>query len=334
MALLHIEGFEIADGINTYLARKLRPGSNATAWVAGRFGGKAIHVVYNDWFAFNVDNKQTLIIGFAMSFETLENLWPILTLWESGTNQVDLTFGRDGSLILSRDGTALLETAPNLIARSAWHYVELKIKIHDSAGTAEIHIDGVVAGTASGLDTQRTGNAYASIVALYPSRFETETFFDDIYIADDNGSYNNDFLDDVRIVATLPDADGSSTDFAINPDTGEDHYEDVDDGSTVDDDTTYVESATATHEDLFTFVDLVSVGDILGVQIFTDARESAGAESLGTSVRTYNIDHDDTPQAVTASYIIYSRIMDVEPENSIPWTSTIFNQSMFGVKVG
>ncbi|MEE9548659.1 MAG: hypothetical protein V3V68_04825 [Nitrosomonadaceae bacterium] len=334
MALLHLEGFEVADGINTYVGRKLNPGSQADEWVTGRFGGKAMRLEYNNAVALAFNNKQTIIIGLAINFETIEEDKAFLILYESGTPQVSLAFGLYGSLRVVRDGNTLAETVNNLITRHAWHYIELKIKIHNSTGTAEIHVDGVEVANETSLDTQMTGNAYVDQVNLFPTRFEALSLYDDIYVADDSGSYNNDFLGDVRIVATTPDADGSSTDFTLFPGGGEDHYEDVDDGSTVDDDTTYVESATATHEDLFTFVDLVDIGDILGVQIFTDARESAGAESLGTSVRTYTIDHDDTPQAVTGSYMIYSRIMDVEPENGIPWTSIIFNQAMFGVKVG
>ncbi len=334
MALLHLEGFEVADSITTYLGRKLLPGSQANEWVDGRFGGKAMRIVYNNGISFSIDNKQTLIIGFAINFETIKPAWPFVSLSEGGTNQVTLEFGEIGSLRILRDSNVLATTVDGLMTRGAWHYIELKIKIDNSVGTVEIHFDGIVVANETGLDTQMTGNASIDTVSFGPTRFESELFYDDIYIADDSGSYNNDFLGDVRIIATQPDADGSSTDFTLFPGTGEDHYENVDDGSSVDDDTTYVESATTAHEDRFTYIDLVDVGNILGIQIFTDAKESAGAETLITTVRTYTIDHDDTPQAVTSLYLIYSRIMDVEPENTIPWTSTIFNQAMFGVKVG
>jgi hypothetical protein len=334
MALLHLEGFEVADGINVYVGRKLLTGSNATAWVDGRFGGKAVRLVYGNAVGFLYSSVQTLIVGFAINFETIEYAWPLLEIRDASTEQIAMDFGIGGSLRIVRGSTVIVETAPGLISRRAWHFVELKVKIDNSVGTIEIHVDGVEVANETNLDTQVTGNATTSALVLWPARYEFDSLFDDIYICDTSGSYNNDFLGDVRIVATTPDADGSSTDFTLNPGTGEDHYEDVDDGSTVDDDTTYIESATASHEDLFTFVDLVDVGDILGVQIFSDAKAPTGSESIGTSVRTFSTDHDDTPQAVTAAYLIYSRIMDVEPENSIPWTSTVFNQAMFGVKVG
>jgi len=333
MALLHLEGFEIADGITTYLARKLVAGSNANEWVTGRFGGKAMRVEYPRSIGWAVNNEQTLIIGFAINFETPEDQWPFLILADGGTEQVSLRFGLNGALQVVRDGT-VLAAATNVITRSAWHYVELKIKIDNITGTVEIHVDGVEVANETGLDTQMSANASVNVVIFRPARFEFDSLYDDIYIANNSGSYNNDFLGDIRIVATQPDADGSSTDFTLFPGAGEDHYENVDDGSSVDDDTTYVESAVATNEDLFTYVDLADVGNILGVQIFTDARESAGSESLGTSVYTYATDHDDTPQAVTAAYLIYSRVMDVEPENGIPWTPTVFNASTFGIKVG
>ncbi|KKN21261.1 hypothetical protein LCGC14_0927180 [marine sediment metagenome] len=333
MALLHIEGFEVADGITTYLDRKLVSGSNANEWVTGRFGGKAARVQYPRGFGWTVNDEQTLIIGFALNFETLEYEWPFLTIFDGGTEQISLAFGLNGALRVVRDGNAIA-FAYNLITRRAWHYIELKIKIHNTTGTAEVHVDGVEVINETGLDTQMSANASANVIIFWSARFETDSLYDDIYIANDSGSYNNDFLGDVRIVTTKPDADGSSTDFTLFPGTGESHYQDVDDGSSVDDDTTYIESAVATNEDLFSFEDLVDTGSILGVQIFTDAKESAGSESLGTSVRTFATDHDDTPQAVTAAYLIYSRIMDVEPENTIPWTSTVFNASTFGVKVG
>lgn len=334
MALLHIEGFEVADGVSTYMARKLVSGSDADQWSPGRFGGKSIRIQYNNAFGWAVDDEQTLIIGFAINFENTEQNAPIVVLVDSGTEQVSLSFGINGSLRIVRDSTVLAETVARIISRSGWHFVEFKIKIDNSTGTAEIRVDGIVVANETSLDTQMSGNAFATMVVFYPPRYESENFFDDVYIVNNSGSYNNDFLGDVRIIATQPDADGSSTDFTLFPGSGEDHYENVDDGSSVDDDTTYVESATTSHEDRFTYIDLVDVGNILGAQIFTDAKESAGSESLITTVRTYTIDHDDTPQAVTASYVIYSRIMDVEPENGIPWTTTVFNTAMFGVKVG
>lgn len=68
--------------------------------------------------------------------------------------------GRNGtrSFRLFRGTTLLAETEPNMWFQDSWNYFELKVKIHDSAGTAEFRINGVTILTFAG-DTRNGGTS-------------------------------------------------------------------------------------------------------------------------------------------------------------------------------
>ena len=102
----------------------------------------------------------------------------------------------------------------------------------------------------TGVDTQNGGVAQIDNIELHGAS-SPDPVFDDIYVLDDAGSDNTDFLGDCRVETIFPDADGNENDFTASPAVS--NYLNVDDGGSPDDDTTYNWSATATDRELYAF---------------------------------------------------------------------------------
>lgn len=334
--LLHLEGFEDAETPATYISRKY-PGSGTglLGWVDGRFGGKCWRSYNNNQITFNVDNKQTVILGFAYFLDnSLDNTDRILCDFrDSTTTQLVIKLDTKNQIKIFR-GSILINTINIQVSVKTWQYIEVKVKINNTTGSYEIRKDGVVLVNISGIDTQETANAYINNIRIH-AKAGAYCYIDDVYILDDTGSQNNNFLGDIKIISVKPNGDGNTFNFNIYPDAGEYHYQDVDDGTQSDDDTTYVESTTVGHIDLFNYENISNIGDIFGIEIYSDTKESDATNyNLKTRLRYSGSENTDGGQALTASYAIYKRILDQNPIIAAAWTDMIFNTTEFGVEVG
>jgi hypothetical protein len=161
-----------------------------------------------------------------------------------------------------------------------------------------------------------------------------QTNMDDLYVCDDSGPVNNDFLGDVSVEALFPNAAGTNADWAA---TGAGTNHEAVDETTPDDDTTYVASSTATDKDLYNFDSMtLTSGTVFGVQLNCYARrddagnrvmnliaESNGTENLGTS----NID------VLNPTYSYFNEIYELDPDTAVAWTVSGINAAEFGQQV-
>jgi hypothetical protein len=102
---------------------------------------------------------------------------------------------------------------------ATWKYVEVKVKVHDTAGTVEVRVDGTTVINVTGADTRNNNAACTGLVNcvgwVYPNVGGGATYWlDDIYILNEQGSSPfNDFLGDVTISYLQPNGVGSQTDW-------------------------------------------------------------------------------------------------------------------------
>jgi len=100
-------------------------------------------------------------------------------------------------------GTLLGTTATPVVTAAAWHHIETKVTIDNSAGAVEVRVNGVPRLTLSSIDTQATANAsYAQIgFANNTSASQYQRAFDmkDLVVWDTTGTENNDFLGSVSV---------------------------------------------------------------------------------------------------------------------------------------
>jgi len=337
MSLLAIEGFEGGGTTNstmqTYIDRRYANHSATDQeWAAGRRGGNGIMLDGASWFAIEVDNKQTIIVGFAAKFESFASVGNILNLTDNaGVWHVTLDTVAGGELRLMRGGAVQLAITVGLaMSVDTWYYFELKVKIDNTTGTGELHVNGTTEFDVSAVDTQNSGVASTYRVAFQGNiGGGVDAYYDDIYVLDPNGSVNNDFLGDCNVKLLSPDADTADADFT--PSSAGDNFADVDDGATIDDDSTYVSTTSDAQKDIYDYADLVDDLDIYGVQISTECREDDATDyAIITIVKSGATESPDSQQALTSNYIPYQRVVEVDPDTSALWTFANINAAQFG----
>lgn len=226
---------------------------------------------------------------------------------------------------LSQTGGTVLGTSTYSLNLSTWYYIEFKVYIHDTAGTAEVRVNGSEWINITNVDTKGyASSAYANTWLMRGSS-GGYTYIDDLYVLDTNGSVNNDFLGDVKIEVIRPTGAGNSTDFT--PSTGS-NWQNVDD-TTPDDDSTYNYHAPQglPGTDLFQMGDLTTIsGSVFAIQPIMYARkDDAGSADLYSVLRTGGTDYVGSGISLPDSYIYHTDIVEENPNTATAWTVTDIN---------
>jgi len=231
MTLLFQDGFDVGDWATKWTNSSMNGGS-ASGW-APYAGGQSFRRGQGSsagYIAKSFTASATVVVGARVYFTSNFSGFPqrIFTLYgDSGaTEHISIQTGNaNDTLWLMRGGTNL---ATFTAARNGWMYLELKVTIHASAGTAEVKKDGVVVATFSGQTKNGGTNASVDTIRLDSSTNSTgiDIYLDDLYVLNNSGSKNNDYLGDVRVTTTLPSGAGASTQWT--PSTGS-NYDNVND---------------------------------------------------------------------------------------------------------
>lgn len=322
MSLLFIDSF---DHYNSSADMALKwDVANILDFQTGRTGN-AVRWYATRYCYLNIDNKQTLIVGFAFKpVATPLQVGDICRFYESSTEQLALGLNVDGSIYLDRGATNLATSSAGLVTTTVWSYFELKVTIDNSSGAYEFRQNENTIFSDSSVDTQESANAYVDSFRFLGGNY-TERWIDDLYICDDSGSTNNDFLGDVKVEVIRPTGAGNQTDFT--PSTGS-NWENVDD-TYPDEDTTYNYHAPQglPGTDLFQMADLTTIsGSIFGIQpiIFT-RKDDAGSADLYSVIRTNSTDYVGSGISLGDSYVYHTDILEENPNTATAWTVTDIN---------
>lgn len=358
MALRLAEGFEtfgttigdtVYDGLNRRYSNfhgiGLSNYASSMQLATGRNGGRSAVALNSNYQYFyyavaadDVPTDDTWIIGLAVKFDSsfpdnnslvvLAHTSPSTSYWNFALKLLD-----DGKVAAYGAGNTHLATTVNAVyKKDRWHYFEVKVVCHDTAGSYEVRVDGVAVLSDSNVDT-RTGADTRFV------RFRCDEYYqylDDIYICDTDGTVNNNFLGQIMVEGIFPDADGDSSDWT--PASGTDNYAMVDDNPT-DNDTSFVESGTEGDEDLYGYTDLSTITDedILGVVLKTEPRMTAfpGDLDIYQTVKSGTTASDgDATNIADDSYTSVQRVLEMDPDTSSAWTVSGVNGAQFGIKVG
>ena len=205
-----------------------------------------------------------------------------------------------------------------------WHYVEAKINI--TSGAWEIRVNNVT--LATGTDTLDAVNSEVDRVMFNSSEI---TGFADMYILDDQGTLNVDFLGDSICRGIVPNGAGDSTQWT--PDSGN-NWERVDETGDPDA-ASYVESSTDGQVDLYTFTDLGGVNDVRGVHILAHAQNTG----MGNAKLIFQAKHNGNTASSIAhrlgqkTSMYYRSIFEVDPDGNTQWLAGDVAVSQFGIEV-
>lgn len=345
MALLYVEKFAKYSDDQHIIDRsgpRLYTSSGTTRTIEtaqGRFGGNVLQIgstatlIEFPWAT--VTAATTAIIGFAMrdgkALSSTVRGEQIITLSDTADQshwRLDYIIG--GLALYRANGVSpiLVGVATDCIATDRWHWIEIKALMATS-GNVEVRVDGVTVLNVAGDFRDSTSDPLTRI-RLFGSRYERQ--YDELIICDSTGSTFNDFFGDTRIVATVPDADGSVVNWTASAGT---NVSCVDDAlGAYNDDTDYISSSTADQESLFSHAPftLTGVNVVKFVQLSAMARDD-GTNTFRQLMRsggtTYDNGADINPDT-TYDFHVHRRELD--PNGAIAWTETSINAAEFGVR--
>lgn len=344
MTLLFIDGFDHYATADISKKWSSLTGSNSTIAAAGgrRSGGS--------WVASTLASQQSLTktfaatasfaIGLALNYSTFptSNVDAVIALLDAGSVQCDVRINLDGTISVTRNGTALTNgTSVVSIPTGTWFYLEFKVTIADSIGanTCKVRVNGVdVITVATGQDVKSTANATANGIRIggISNSGNGSRSVDDFYLCNQSGSVNNDFLGDSRIDTLFPTSDGNYSQFT--PSTGSTHYVLVDE--TTPNTSDYNDGAAVNDRDSYGLGNLsnITVQTVHGVQVNAALmKDDAGAKSACTMVRSGSTNADGASAPIGTSQAYVSQIYEEDPAAVAAWTETTVNAMEAGVKV-
>lgn len=360
MTLRWMEGVE-GDKHATFIERKYRAvtGAPAVSATLGRGGTGCIRdniaTFYTPSLSSTSPEHDTWIVGFAFKVEDNSGagtpsdtefcgLEFITNTDVSPTAQLSLQLVRDDNFTyywsLNR-GNALSSTEIDTSSKfwaNKWYYFELEVKIDPSAGTYELRQDGVDIMSDTGANTAASGDSGMDSVGFH---LESDLggspyqYFDDIYILDSLGTYNNDFLGDCHIQSIHPNADGDVSQWTAS--LGGDHYVEVDE-TVAPSDADKITADAVDDIDLFAYEALSTILDnIRGVQISTmHAMQTSGSRTFVHRMRDVSNNDNDGSKTITSDSGTLStdiEIVEKEPQGGSDWTKADLDDYQFGVKV-
>lgn len=325
MALRLMESFDLLD--ETAFRAKYSMFYNAR--IATGRNGQGAHL---DWPAFlwtiTFDAQPTWIVGRAFKCASAsssdENIFRVKN---GGTELCTFNWNKTtGAIYMKVGSTVVMTTAAGMVPVNTWHYVECKVTLSDTNGSATIQIDGVPVVTVSGVATSASGST--GDVIQFAWLGDGGNVMDDLYILDGTGSRLNDFLGDVSVTAHAVSAAGSSTVWTPVPSAP--NYARVQ--GTPDGDTTGVTSANIGDKDLYAAPVIPGFVDTIHAVSMSHwmKKDDAGSRAVQTILKSNGVEQPSVSQPLGSTYQIYERLFAVNPTTGLPWTAADFFAAEFG----
>ncbi len=294
----------------------------------------------------NISLTQTIIagVGFAVTAGAPATI-SIFSFQDGATTQAFVGVDGSGHAVAYRGivGSAvLLGTSVAAISFGTYHYFEAKIKISSTVGTVDIHIDGIPFLSLSGVNTQISAFSQVGSVTLGTLGGGNQTiYWDDYYLCDANGSFNNTFLGPTSVLALLPTGNGSTDQWTIGGSApAGTNWQSVNENPP-DDGVTFVDDGTVGHIDRYTFPSIASayptltIGSISAVVVNLRAEiDIPGARAIRAAVKSSAaLGTSPSDLSLTTSWADYQGILETDPNTSSAWAQAAVDAAEFGQKV-
>ena len=336
--LLHMDGFDSyatgSDLFQEYTIATL--GIFSTS--AGRFGGGAVYLNDNGkalyWTNPNVMTE--IWSGCAVKIDP-SYLGPgfVFTFTSGAGTEAGVWYDWTTGYWACYKGnqSTFLGSAPYPISMSFYHWVEVHYKISTTVGVMEVWVDGVQVINLTGINTSQSGGTNFGTVGLGLVGSNTcRAVYDDWYILDTTGSYNNTRLGDSRIETLRPNSDAGPNDGV--PSTAGPHYAMVDEmqWSTSN---TIVLGSTSGNAEVFGMTSLSTApSTIHAVRVLAVVEKTDGGTLLANAiVVSSNVEADGTSTDLNTSFSHAFNMFETDPNTSTPWTATAVNSMNCGFKV-
>jgi hypothetical protein len=288
--------------------------------------------------------SSTCIIGFAWyinSFGSDSQASGVLNVVNTGSAldasvqfQIRIDALTGANLRLMRgDGAATMVGGPTL-ALGTWNYIEAKVVLHDTAGTAELRVNEQSYGVFTGNTRGQANNGFNgfSFGGSSSNNHSISSQYDDVYICDGTGSTNNTFLGDCRVQALFPDGNSAvANDWVGSDSNSTDNYLLVDETNPATAD--YTQTSTQNAKDLYTYQNSSAVGTIYAVQVLPyAAKTDTGVRTIASIANLAGTEKVGTSNNLSTSAIYYPEVMETDP-NDAQWTISNVNNTEFGIEL-
>lgn len=332
MAILAFLGFDHmpTNSAAAYYQAKL-PASSAVSGVitivGGPYGGSAGAWSSNTiYITCAYVNEPYAIVQFDWYRDSAANSCQIIQFLDGATVQCNLYWNVTSSKLEFRRGTTVLATSTATVSSTTWANIKIKATVHGTTGAVQVYINGVLDIDVASLDTTQSANNYLTGVKVGSDSFISR--YANLVFLDSQGAQNA-FLGSCRVYTKYPDGAGNYTQFT--PSAGS-NYQCVDE-ATFNSDTDYVSSTTTNHIDSYTFGNIPTTVNVLGVAISGIAKKDDAGDTNGQLlVRGGTTDSLGSSIALGAGYETLYRLLLTDPVAAAAWTPTNVNAYEYGFK--
>lgn len=241
----------------------------------------------------------------------------IVYLMDSTTVQCGVRISASGEVELIRGASTLVAGTGHILALNAWHFVQIRLNVHNTTGGAEIRVNKQSVYTGTGLNLRAGTNNYANgwrvMGAGGPGRVANVLLFSGA------GNAPNAFTPESAIYSAAPTGDGGVIGWTPNAGTNwSRNAEAPNDG-----DTSYVSAASAVLTDSYQTGSPAPAGAIpYAVAVESVARkDDAGTNEIDLGLRIGGTVYmSGTAHALTSTYQRIRRVWDLNPATGLAWS--------------
>src|SRR5215467_13499987 len=127
--------------------------------------------------------SDTILIGFGYKTSGLgsENDIVVLSSDAGATDHNKLRVNSAGSLLFYRGSSGLWTSAAGVIVANTWCYIEMKVKLSDTVGTLDVHVNGTSLTSQITLDTRNNGTK-TTYDTIKLDTVWVVNYYDDLYV--------------------------------------------------------------------------------------------------------------------------------------------------------
>lgn len=334
MAILNFSGFDSYDSIwNSNFFHQRDNYIDCTDEDTPYGIGQALK--FQDVYGINVRSmypaSSEFIVGFALKIFTYYNHLCFGNF--DYTIQSSVRFNIDGTIELYRYTTSALIAEYTIdYDPTVWNYVEVKCGLGNGDGYFIVRINEEVVIDASDIDNVYSGTDY--LLRYLGFTYTRGCYIDNMYVLNNEGTENNDFLGEVRIDTIYPSANGTINDGV--PSIGE-NYECVDDPIIIDD-TDFITLSTVDDVELFTFENLPDspsyIKEIYGVKAVNRCMVELGNRNINLICNINSNQYESSIMPLPMSFSDMVHIWELNPDTSLAWTEADVNSIETGIKLG
>jgi hypothetical protein len=319
----------------------------------GRFGGKCLSISNS-----STSNERTQA-SYLIPHGYSHDIWfqgaamyvpadyaftkPFIGIGNTGTALMTASFSTFGTveLWLGRYnkplGQLLAVSAAGVYYNNAWNYLEMGgLLIDDTSGYVEVRVNTVPVISIVSTNTGPVLQAFNSYMVGYQEdvglgQSQTDVLWDDLYLTDNQGSYNTSYLGNVRVQTQVPASNSSSISWsafpALTPNWEAASNEDIDD-------TSYVYSSIVDDYDLYNITPILNSPQVFGITVRGAYRQTdATQRSVANLIESGSDQAEGTEFFTPSTFSFSSDVFETDPATDIPWVYTDINLLKIGPKL-